>query len=102
MDDDITPLLNEHRCAREQQRQIENSRLKAHRRIGRAMRVDKQKADALIADARSEVDRWARESLCSQDYIDRWSHWLALPLDEFVPEPQLPADRPAWPAPLSR
>lgn len=39
----------------------------------------------VLQAARKEIERWQDEQLCSADYIQRWRHWLALPLAELAP-----------------
>lgn len=77
-------LLDERRRAREQQRLIEQRRLMAHQRIGIELLTKPRSGQRLLAGARREVRRWADQRLCSQDYIDRWTEWLALPEAKLV------------------
>lgn len=35
--------------------------------------------------AQQVIARWQTEQLCSADYIQRWRHWLTLPLSELAP-----------------
>ncbi|KQT07569.1 hypothetical protein [Ramlibacter sp. Leaf400] len=82
---DVEPhgkLLASH--ARELQQQIEQDRLTAHRRIGMELLGREERRNHLLESARREVRRWAEQGLCSQDYIDRWSEWLSLPVGELV------------------
>ena len=44
--------------------------------------------------AQSEVRRWADQNLCSQDYIDRWTEWLELPVAELAE--RMCADADGW------
>jgi len=77
-------LLDERRRAREQQKRIEQNRLMAHQRIGIALLSRPAQKQRLLKIAKSEVRRWAEKELCSHDYIDRWTEWLALPAVELV------------------
>ena len=76
--------LDERRRARDAQQRVEQGRLMAHQRIGIDLLVHKERKRLLLGAARREVKRWAEQGLCSQDYIDRWSKWLALPLMDLV------------------
>jgi hypothetical protein len=40
--------------------------------------------DAMIGEALKVVERWRRERLCSDDYIDRWSEILRQPVREMA------------------
>ena len=67
------------------QRLTEQNRLVRHLRIALDLVTrPARERDALIAGARSVVERWRREQLCSRDYIDRWSEILALPVREMA------------------
>ena len=72
-------LLDERRQARERQKQVEQNRLMAHQQIAIELLIDGSRRQQLLKAARREVRRWSEQGLCSQDYIDRWSEWLALP-----------------------
>ena len=76
--------LDERRRARDDQQRVELGRLMAHQRIGIALLGRKERKKQLLDAARSEVQRWAEQHLCSQDYIARWREWLALPPVELV------------------
>jgi antitoxin (DNA-binding transcriptional repressor) of toxin-antitoxin stability system len=76
--------LQERRLAREQQQRIEQNRLMAHQRIGIELLGRRDRRKQLLDGARREVRRWSQQNLCSQDYIDRWNEWLALPDVELV------------------
>jgi len=56
----------------------------AHQRVAIDLLSRPQEKCRLMAGARSEVQRWASQNLCSQDYIDRWTEWLALPVEELA------------------
>jgi hypothetical protein len=73
------------RQAREEQKKVEQNRLMAHQRVGIALlsRPEDERRRLLQA-AKREVRRWQERSLCSQDYIDRWNQWLALPRAQLV------------------
>jgi antitoxin (DNA-binding transcriptional repressor) of toxin-antitoxin stability system len=81
---DRDPLLDERRRARSDQQRVEQGRLMAHQRIGIDLLAHKDRKKQLLGAARREVQRWAAERLCSQDYIDRWTEWLALPAVDLV------------------
>jgi prevent-host-death family protein len=76
--------LDDRHLARKQQRQLEQNRLMAHQRIGIDLLARTERRKELLKVARAEVRRWSENNLCSQDYIDRWSQWLALPPGELV------------------
>ena len=78
------PLLDERRRARDAQQRVEQGRLMAHQRIGIELLVHEARQKELLTAARSEVQRWAAQRLCSQDYIERWSEWLSLPVADMV------------------
>ena len=77
-------LLDERRQAREDQKRVEEQRLMAHQRVAISLLSRPEVKRRLMAAARSEVQRWAKQNLCSQDYIDRWTEWLALPDADLV------------------
>lgn len=81
---DRAPLLDERRSARDAQQRVEQGRLMTHQRIGIDLLGRKERKKQLLDAARREVRRWAEQRLCSQDYIDRWNEWLALPSVELV------------------
>jgi antitoxin (DNA-binding transcriptional repressor) of toxin-antitoxin stability system len=72
-------LLDARRRARQDQKQIEQNRLMAHQRIAIRLLSDPEDKRRLLASARQEVKRWSEQKLCSLDYIERWTEWLALP-----------------------
>ena len=76
--------MNEREQAREEQLRTEQARLAAHERIGAQLAGSKERSEKLLMAARAEVQRWASLQLCTQDYIDRWNEWLALPVSELV------------------
>ena len=72
--------------ARIDQQQREQQRLMRHQQLAIALlcATPAQQARRLKA-ANAEVARWARDGLCSADYIARWSKWLELPLQKLAP-----------------
>jgi len=76
--------MDARRLAREQQQRVEQNRLMAHQRIGIELLGRPGRRKQLLDAARREVQRWSQQHLCSQDYIDRWNEWLALPDVELV------------------
>ncbi|OYT93607.1 MAG: hypothetical protein CFE43_02490 [Burkholderiales bacterium PBB3] len=84
---DAVPVLPNPRLqARLEQQQREQQRLMRHQQlaIGLLCASPAQQARQLKA-AHAVVARWARDGLCSADYIARWSAWLALPLQKLAP-----------------
>ena len=77
-------LLDDRRQAREDQKRMEERRLMAHQRVAIDLLSRPEEKRRLMAGARSEVQRWAKQNLCSQDYIERWTEWLALPDADLV------------------
>jgi hypothetical protein len=77
-------LLDERRQAREDQKRVEERRLMAHQRVAIELLSRPEHKARWMAAARSEVQRWAKHNLCSQDYIERWTEWLALPAADLV------------------
>ena len=73
------PPLPERVAARDGQQQIEAGRLSAHQRIGIELLSREERRVELLDAAQREVQRWADQRLCSQDYINLWNEWLALP-----------------------
>jgi antitoxin (DNA-binding transcriptional repressor) of toxin-antitoxin stability system len=77
--------LDERRAARAAQERVELLRLMRHQNLAiellTAPATQQRKA---IAAASAEVQRWQRLGLCSSDYIERWSQWLALPVKELA------------------
>ncbi len=72
--------LVERRLARAQQENIESARLIRHQRLAmRLLAATPAQARELVRAADRVVDRWERESLCSQHFIGRWRMLLALP-----------------------
>jgi prevent-host-death family protein len=86
--------LDERRQAREQQQRVEQNRLMAHQKIAIDLLSDKQCKKQLLDGARKEVRRWSAQQLCSQDYIDRWSEWLQLPVEALAR--QMCSDANGW------
>jgi antitoxin (DNA-binding transcriptional repressor) of toxin-antitoxin stability system len=77
-------LLDERRQARAAQRQVELARLMAHQRLAIDLLARPDSRRKRLAQARREVRRWQEHALCSQDYIDRWNAWLALPVTQLA------------------
>jgi hypothetical protein len=78
--------VDERRAARAAQQQVEAQRLMRHQHLGiELLCADAAQQRKRIAAARSVVDRWERDNLCSADYIARWREWLALPVRSLVP-----------------
>ncbi|MEO7640924.1 MAG: type II toxin-antitoxin system Phd/YefM family antitoxin, partial [Ramlibacter sp.] len=76
---------DERRRARQGQKAVEQNRLMAHQRAGIALlSLPAPQRLRLLQAARREVRRWQNLQLCSQDYIDRWNEWLALPRVQLV------------------
>lgn len=70
----------ERRHARAAQETVEKDRLIKHQRLAiELLTMPKSQSNALIRQARAEVDRWRRDRLCSPDYGDRWDELLSLP-----------------------
>lgn len=73
------------RHARLQQALIERDRLIRHQRIALDLVTAPPKERATMTrNAEQVVERWRREHLCSDDYIDRWSAMLKLPVRELA------------------
>lgn len=81
---DNSHRLDDRRRAREQQKQVEQARLMAHQRVAIELLADPQERRRLLALARVEVQRWRDLALCSDDYIQRWTEWLALPVTDLA------------------
>lgn len=92
--ENFAPVLDERRRERNAQQQVALGRLAAHQRIGVQLLGDLEQRKSLLDAAQSEVRRWAERRLCSQDYIDRWTEWLALPPAELVE--RMCADADGW------
>ncbi len=85
--------------ARAAQRQRDLAREDKHRRIALALLMASPKErKAMIAQARSMVDRWQAEALCSQDYITGWRAWLSLPAPELAKA--MTSNDDAWARPM--
>ncbi|OIN93511.1 MAG: hypothetical protein AUJ20_04045 [Comamonadaceae bacterium CG1_02_60_18] len=78
-----TPSLQQ--AARTQQQQRELQRLMRHQQWAIALLCAEPATQQLhLEAARSVVQRWQAEQLCSADYIERWQNWLALPVTELA------------------
>jgi len=76
---------DERKQARQKQSAIEQNRLMAHQRTGIALlSLPQAQRRRLVQAARREVRRWQKLQLCSEDYIERWNEWLALPRVQLV------------------
>ena len=64
--------------ARIQQANREEERLKRHLPVAAILRGVQR--DEVVRYAKSEVQRWRQQSLCSQDYVDSWEQLLSEPL----------------------
>ena len=76
--------LGERRRARAAQERVDEKRLMVHQGIAIELLSRPARRKQLMDAARAEVKRWAEHDLCSQDYIDRWTEWLALPKADLV------------------
>ncbi len=72
--------------ARQAQQQREMQRLMRHQQLAIHMLcAPPEVQQRLLQAALQEVERWQSQQLCSADYIQKWRHWLALPLSELAP-----------------
>lgn len=72
--------------ARQAQQQREMQRLMRHQQIAiQLLCAAPETQKRLLQLAQQEVERWQSQQLCSADYIQKWRHWLALPLSELAP-----------------
>lgn len=77
--------LAERKLARLNQALVERDRLIRHQHIAlQLLTLPAPARQALLDQARTMVGRWRTEQLCSSDYIDRWTHLLALPVPELA------------------
>ena len=76
--------LEERKRAREAQKRVEQNRLMAHQKVAIELLSRPERRRRLMAAARGELKKWSDKKLCSQDYIDRWAEWLALPAPELA------------------
>jgi hypothetical protein len=73
--------VTERKLARLSQTLVERDRLIRHQNLAlQLLTLPAHECTQLLAQAQAMVTRWREERLCSADYIDRWSHLLALPL----------------------
>ena len=71
----------ERAVARAEERARRAERRLAHVRLAaQLLSAPRSDAEALIAQARSVVDRWERDGLCSRHYVSRWRKLLAGPV----------------------
>jgi len=93
--DYVSSDLSERRLARAQQEKIELDRLIRHQQIAIRLLTEKpERARKRVRDAIGVVDRWERESLCSQHFIGRWRELLSLPLASLAE--QMCGDSDGW------
>jgi transcriptional regulator with XRE-family HTH domain len=71
-----TQLLREHERAKRLDRRRRHAVLAA-----RLLAAPRPEAAALLKRARSSVDRWERDRLCSHHYVSRWRGMLRGPVD---------------------
>lgn len=82
---DDAELAQARHLARARQGLVEKDRLIRHQRIAiDLLTVPAKVRQRMVHEARTVVEHWRRERLCSQDYIDRWSRILALPHPEMA------------------
>ena len=75
----------ERRLARLQQSLLERDRLIRHQKIAiDLLTLPKFDSTKLVKRAKAMVERWRTESLCSDDYIQRWSDILKLPVKQMA------------------
>lgn len=69
----------ERKLARISQAMVEKDRLIKHHKIALGLlTLPPSQRKVLIDQAKSMVDRWRNDQLCSAEYIDRWSTILSL------------------------
>ena len=77
--------LSERRAARAAQTLLEKERLIKHQRIAIGLlTLPKKEQEKLVRHAQGVVTRWRVEGLCSQDYIDRWTRLLDMPVRDMA------------------
>ena len=77
--------LAERRAARADQALRDRDRQIKHQQLAiDLLLMPGAQSEALIAQARREVERWRRDRLCSLDYVERWEQLLGLPLPELA------------------
>jgi len=75
-------LQLERLLARETDRTRRTERRLSHAALAaRLLAAPRSDAEGLVAQARSVVDRWEREDLCSRHYVSRWRKLLAGPVE---------------------
>lgn len=75
--------LAQRKMARLHQTVVEKDRLIRHQSIAlQLLCLPKREALQIVERARSVVQRWSQEDLCSVDYISRWKEILQKPLGE--------------------
>lgn len=77
--------LEDRRVARAAQQLVEKDRLIKHQKLAIDLLLMPQtQREELIARARSEVQRWRRDRLCSTEYADRWDELLGLSIGDLA------------------
>lgn len=69
---------NQRAIARMLQARREEELLNRHVRVVNMLRGNQ--CDEVIRYAKSEIERWRQQQLCSQDYIDTWDRLLNDPI----------------------
>jgi len=73
--------LGEVKIERERERARRLDRRRRHAELAvRLLALPSAEASAMVREARSRVDRWERERLCSDHYVKRWRARLAGPV----------------------
>jgi transcriptional regulator with XRE-family HTH domain len=73
----------ETRLERERERSRQLDLRRRHALLAaRLLSAPRRKATALVARARTTVDRWERQGLCSRHYVSRWRAMLAGPIEQ--------------------
>ena len=81
----VQSVPNPRQIARLAQQQCELRRLMRHQKLATdLLRAPIEIQQQNLQAAQKVVERWQAEQLCSADYIQRWRHWLALPLPELA------------------
>lgn len=81
----VQSVPNPRQIARLAQQQCELHRLLRHQQLATdLLRAPIEIQQQSLQAAQKMVERWQAEQLCSADYIQRWRHWLALPLPELA------------------
>ncbi|GAB4216761.1 MAG: hypothetical protein Fur007_17430 [Rhodoferax sp.] len=79
-------LPNARQQARSDQQHRELQRLMRHQQLAiDLLCATPAKQTVMLQAAQAQVERWAKEGLCSADYIHRWRRWLAMPVQQLAP-----------------